>query len=277
MTYDARERSTQDGRPIALYLLKWGNTIWRYTNAAKVQERQEMVNGVMATVTYLPVAISDSGMKQGTSQQNDFTVTIPSDLPIVGLFRGTPPSLSIWMTVRRRHVGDDEAPIYWKGLVFNVKRQGDAKADIIGKPMSATLRRTGLRLCWTRECPHFLYDEGCKVDPEDYRTAAVVETATGVTITLTGAPDKDDQYFRGGYVEWEANADGTVERRMIEDHQGDTLKVFGLAEVDAGTPVGLFPGCNRTPGDCVDKFDNGPNYGGVDFMPGVSPFDAPVW
>lgn len=277
MTFDARERSTQDGRPLSLYHLKWGNTIWRYTNGDEAVPRQELVNGVLTDVSYEPIAVSDSGMKQGTSNANDFTVTIPSNLPIVVLFRGTPPALSIWLTVRRIHAEDDEAPIYWRGLIFNVKRNGDARADIIGKPLSATLRRTGLRLCWTRECPHFLYDEGCKVDPEAFKTLGVIEASAGVTITLSGAPDKPNQYFRGGYVEWDANADGTVERRMIEDHTADTLTVFGLAEVDAGTAVRLYPGCNRTPGDCVDKFNNGPNYGGADFMPGQSPFDAPIW
>lgn len=278
MTFDARERSTQTGRPIALYRFAWGNTIWRYTNGDEAIPRQELVGGVMTDVSYEPIAISDSGMKQGTSQQNDFTVTIPSNLPIVVLFRGTPPALSIWLTVRRLHVGDDEAPIYWKGLVFNVQRDGDARAAVIGKPMSATLRRTGLRLCWTRECPHFLYDDECKVDPAAFQVDGVVATAAGVIFTLADPPEQGDQYFRGGYVEWDANDDGTVERRMIEDQQGVTIKVFGLvAPLVAGKAVKLYPGCNRTPGDCQDKFNNGPNYGGVDFMPGVSPFDAPIW
>jgi uncharacterized phage protein (TIGR02218 family) len=283
MAFNDKEISTQDGRPAALYRLDWGNTSWFYTSADRKITRTELVKGVNTVVTYEPRAMKDSGMVQGGSQQNDFTVEGPSDLPIVRLFRGSPPSESIWLTVRRCHDADGtEAPIYWTGYVMNLKRPTDAKCAIIGQPLSASLKRTGLRLCWTRECPHFLYDPGCKVDPEAYRVNGEVVSFNGTTIVVTLEQEMEGGWFRGGFIAWEANDDGTLERRFIEadvaGDEGTTLTIFGLVDfLDIGDAVALYPGCSRTPSVCDGKFSNIDNYGGFDKMPGASPFNTPIW
>ncbi len=294
MSFNSSEVSTQDGRPAALYRLDWGNTSWFYTSADRAIPRQEYINGVLTDVTYEPRAMKDSGMVQGGSQQNDFTVDGPSDLPIVRLFRGTPPSETIWLTVRRCHDADGtEAPIYWTGTVSNLKRPTDAKCQIIGQPLSASLKRTGLRLCWTRECPHFLYDAGCKVDPEDYRHDGVAVVLDGNTISVTLDEPMEPGWFRGGFIAWEANDDGTLERRFIENDEpvtippalpgGDPveatkLTIFGLVDfLEVGGDVRVYPGCARVPTVCDGKFDNIDNYGGFDKMPGASPFNTAIW
>ena len=278
MAFNDAEISTQDGRPVALYTLEWGNTFWRYTSADRDIDREELVDGELVTVTYVAVAISDSGMTQGGSSQNDFTVDCPSDLPIVALFRGTPPSESIYLTVRRQHIGEEDAPIYWSGTVSNVKWLDLANAQIIGKPPTASFKRTGLRLCWTRECPHFLYDSECKVDPQAFKVSSTVTALTGNSLTVASVDGKPDAWFKGGYVEWQANADGTMERRMIENQVGNVLTIFGLTDgVTVGLAVDMFPGCNRTPETCRDKFNNLANSGDCHFMPGESPFGTQIF
>jgi uncharacterized phage protein (TIGR02218 family) len=273
MTYSDQEISTQDGRPLALYALRWDKTYWFYTSADRDMTGQELVNGVMTDVTYVARPVQDSGMVQGSGQQNDFTVDIPADLPIVDLYRTMPPSGTVWLTVRRRHYGDADAPIHWMGTVTNVKRANLAEAQIIAAPLMSSFKRTGLRLCWTRECPHFLYDVDCKVDPADFENDGVIAAKTGASVTLTMAEIPEDQYYRGGFIAWEANADGTMERRMIESQVGTNFVIFGLTDrMEVGVAVKLYPGCDRSPGTCKDKFDNIDNYGGFDFMPGESPF-----
>lgn len=286
MAYSDYEISTQDGRPVALYALRWGKTWWRYTSADREIEREELVGGVMATVTYVPIACRDNGMTQGSSSQNDFTIEAQANLPIVDLFRGTPPSESIMLTVRRMHIGDTDAPITWKGVVLNVVRPNPAQCNIIGKPLIATLKRTGLRLCWSRECPHYLYDRGCKVNPADYEVIGEVTSLTATTLVVTLDDYPEAGWFRGGFLSWEANEDGTVERRMIEtdalvgedEDQQLTLTIFGTTDrMLAGMTVKLYPGCDRTPDTCDEKFDNLANSGDFHFMPGESPFMGPIW
>lgn len=276
MTFNTAEISTQDGQPIALYLLEWGETEWAYTSADR--DITYGVNRKGEPRVYLAKAVSDNGMVQGGSAQNDFTMDIPSDLPICALFRGTPPSETIWLTVRRKHASEPDAPIYWTGTVTNVKGRDPASGQIIGKPLTASFKRTGLRLCWTRECPHFLYDDGCKVNKEAFRVDATITAKTGVTITVNADGGKPDGWFTGGIVEWEANEDGTIERRMIEKHVGNVMTIFGLADrMDVGLAVALYPGCDRSPTTCRDKFNNLPNYGGFDFMPGETPFGTLIF
>ncbi len=278
MSFNDKEISTQDGQPIALYFFKWGFTEWRYTSADRDVTIDEIVDGEPVAKTYTAKAMSDNGMVQGTSSQNDFQITGPSDLPIVALFKGTPPSASIWLTVRRKHVGETDTPIYWKGNVTNVQKPSPAKCTIIGRPISASLKRTGLRLCWTRECPHFVYGPGCWLNAEDHRVDAVVDTSAGNTITLETTTGYVDQYFRGGYVQWEANDDGTLEQRFIEDQQDLGVTIFGLVSgLVHGQAIGLYPGCDHIPDTCDGKFDNLPNYGGFDKMPGKTPFGTSIF
>jgi uncharacterized phage protein (TIGR02218 family) len=271
MTFNSAEISTQDGRPVALYLIEWGSTEWCYTSADRPITYG--VNNKGEPRVYEPRTVSDSGMVQGGSSQNDFTVTCPANLPIVALFNGTPPSLDMWLTVRRMHYGELDAPIYWIGNVANVKRTGPAAAQIVGVPLTATFKRTGARLGWTRECPHFLYDSECKVDPEAYKLEVTITAKTGTTLTVDTVDGHEDGYYRGGMVVFEINGDGTLEYRMIEKNVGLVLALLGLTDsLEVGMPVTIYPGCDRTPATCRARFNNIPNYGGHHYMPGETPF-----
>lgn len=79
-------------------------------------------------------------------------------------------------------------------------------------------------------------------------------------------------------MSWSANSDGTVERRMLESQVGTLLTVFGTTErLTEGDVVSLYPGCDRSPTICDEKFDNLDNFGGFPFMPGESPFGTVIF
>lgn len=271
MSFNDKEISTQDGQPISLYKLQWGNVIWRYTSADREIVRTEDEE----SVTYEPVAINDDGMTQGGSQQNDFTIHAPSNIPIVALFAGTPPAQSIWITVRRQHIGEADAPIYWIGTVGNVRRVDLASIDIIGRVLTATFKRTGLRLPWSKGCPHMLYDGSCRANKSFFSVTKTISTKTGNTITIN-SNDKPAGYYDGGFIEWEADESGTMDRRGIEWQPGTaTFALFGTTDrLEIGMTITLYAGCDRTPETCNSKFNNLPNYGGFAFMAGKSPFDG---
>jgi uncharacterized phage protein (TIGR02218 family) len=282
MTFNQREISNEEGQPVGLYYLKWGNTEWAYTSADR--DLTYGVDRLGNPLIYKAVAISDQGMVQGGDQGNDMTVDIPADLPIVALFRSTPPANSIFFTIRRWHPGEPDAPIYWKGTVGNVARPDIANAQIIGRSLLATFKRTGLRLVWSRGCPHFLYDQNCRVNREDYRVDAEIIGITGNTFRVapTGQPMG---WFDGGLFEWEANEDGTRDLRGIErqiaytpppgNPPAEEFVIFGSSDrLQVGMVIAMYPGCDLTKDTCIDKFNNRANYGGVEFLPGVSPFDG---
>jgi uncharacterized phage protein (TIGR02218 family) len=184
------------------------------------------------------------------------------------------------LTVRRRHAGEADAPIAFKGTVGNVKRKDLAESDIVARPLTASFKRAGLRLTWSRGCPHALYDNGCKVKRDLFKVPAVVTVKTGTTITVNTVGALAQGWFDGGYLDWVANADGSLDRRGIERSLSATqFLLLGTSDrIEVGTAVNLYPGCDLTAEMCDSKFDNLANHGGFGFMTGKSPFDgSPVF
>lgn len=274
MSFEATEISNQGGKRIALYEIEWGDTRWLYTSAD-----QDITVG---DDVYAAITISDSGMVQGGSSNNDMTVSASSNIPLVDLFASTPPALEIWLTVRRTHEGETDPPlIYWQGTILNVKRQeGNAAVDIIGQTLLGSFKRSGLRLAWTRGCPHMLYDQECKVDREAFAMTGVITAITGNTVTVNfDAPDPDVPaagWFDGGFLQWEATEEGTVDRRGIVSSASSTVfTVFGTTyRLAVDMAVTLYPGCNLSTVHCDEKFDNLANFGGFEQMTGKNPADG---
>lgn len=256
------------GRPICLYEFVWGNDTYRYTSA----DRDITYGGHGWTA----ISITDNGFVQGVSDQ-EFVVELPRSNEIVQLFRLTPPSLPIALTCRRFHFDDpdQEAAVYWVGTVANVRAKDSISAEILGNPISATVRRTGLRLCWERSCPHSLYDEACRVDKAAFKTNTTITDLTGTTITVASLGAFGSNRYAGGFVEWIATANGTVDRRAIESVTGSTLSLLGTTDrLVVGQAVSLFLGCDLSPTTCQSIFNNLPNHGGFAMLPGKSPFDG---
>lgn len=274
MAFNLLEISTQNGRPVSLYEFLWGATAWRYTDADRAIEYPAGSEKV-----YLPVAIKDEGVQQGGSA-SDFEVSIPATLPLVDLFRTTPPAASIWLTVFRHHYGDDGAAVEWIGTIGNVKRVGRAEAKVFGLPISGTMRRTGLRLCWEIDCPHMLYDSECKANKALFKHDTTITALTPTTMTILGLGLWPGARYAGGFFEWEATAEGTLDRRGIESWiAGTSFTIFGTTDrLAVGQEVSLYLGCDLTAETCQNIFNNLPNHGGFRFMPKKSPFDgSPVF
>jgi uncharacterized phage protein (TIGR02218 family) len=263
------------GRPVCLYEFVWGATTYRYTSADRIVEWG--VDEFDVPLQWHPKAISDSGFTQGQDQQ-DFTVTLPRNLPIVDLFRSTPPSTPILLTCRRFHKDDvdEEAVVYWVGTVGNIRGKTDIESEVLGLPISRTLRRTGLRCSWRTGCIHALYGPGCNVDKELFKAVTTITALTGTTVDVASFGTFAGAQYAGGYLEWEASAEGTLDRRPIESYNGGmTLGLLTTTDrLIVGQAVTIYIGCDLTPTMCDGTFGNLANHGGFEFMPKKSPFDG---
>jgi uncharacterized phage protein (TIGR02218 family) len=267
MTFATYEQSNDAGRPIGLYLFAWGNTTWAYTSA----DRQVVVDAV----TYEPLGISDDGLAQGGSGRKEFTIHAPASIPLAAKFRGTPPSESVIVVVRKKHLDDAEAPIHWIGKVTNIRRSDNgAKAEIICR--NPGLRRAGLRITWCRQCPYFVFDLSCGLDKALFATTREIIAIDGNNLTLDGAALAASPYYNGGFIEWDADGLGTLERRGIELTLGvNEYQLFGRSDgLTVGQEVTIYPGCDGLSETCDVKFDHLDDHGGLDFMPGRSPYDG---
>lgn len=268
--YNEIEYSNEGGRPLFLYEFELGNKIWRYTAA----DSAVSANGNL----YTPVYITDDGVKQtGESQTDAFTVSLDFTLPVAQLFQTTPPITPI--TVRRlvKHDGDDEAVINYVGFVTQVNAGSTpGVAEIQCITLSPTMQRNGVRLTWSRNCPYALYDGStCKVNKANYATRAVIESAGSGIIRAAAFAQRPDAWFSGGFIEWVDSYTGALERRGIDEHAGNEIRMLGKSDgLVAGLNVVAYPGCPRTSEACNSQFNNMANYGGYRHMPGTSPFSG---
>ena len=284
MSFDESEISNEVGTPVYLYEVRLGNTTWRYTSA---DQGITLFAGSPEEVTYLAHTITDEGTTQGGSDENDMQISVRSDSPLARLFQGVRPSGKVWATIRSYHFGDpdEETPIEWIGTLTNTVLVDRATVQINGRSIGGTYDRNGLRLVWSRTCPHALYGTGCFVDKTLHSYEYVIDTLTGTNFTIVEPPvdpdpeapawtiDPVEGSFSGGFMEW-LREDGSIERRGIEEQTGNDFRVFGTTEgMEVGLEVTLYPGCARNTTVCK-LFDNLPNYGGFPHLPGKSPFDG---
>ena len=292
-SYDFNERGDYSGQDVRLYKFIIGDVppgfgqkpsgglsmqvVWTYTN----NDRDVTWGGL----TYKAVGITDDGLKQkGDATTDDFTITVPSSIPLILAFRGTPPSLPIRAELRQLQMGATsaaDAPLMWVGYVSSVKYKDEIVSSVLCNTQAATLNRKGLRLAWERQCPHALYDNQCRVNPVEWGVQATISVLShnwfGFILPFgeisAGGHDVTLDRFQNGYIEWVTGLGYTDRRAILTPYQGGFVLIGQTDGLDIGTNIRMYPGCARTPFDCK-KFNNIANYGGFPFLPGRSPYDG---
>lgn len=273
MSYDDLDTSISNSQPVALYQFDRSATvIWRYTSA----DRSVHYDGH----EWLPLAISDDGRRMtGEVSADKLKITVPADTPVAQLFRGTPPSDEIFLTVRDFDAGADEAEVAWVGSVSSVSWPRLDTAELSCDSLSASMRREGLRLRYERACPHSVYDYECGVQRTDHGLAVTITALDGAGIRIAPvAPGAlpDITIYSYGAVEWPV--DGTTELRGLDSAAGDRLVLLGgTAGLAVGDTVTIYPGCDGTRATCDSRFGNLLNHGGFPHMPGESLFGGKRW
>lgn len=271
MTYDASERSYQSGAPVELYEFGRASQVWRYNSSNDTVT----IDGL----TYTAASIRRSGI-EATQERARSAIKLytPRNFEIADLFRITPPTDVISLTIKRYHRGDESVVVIWSGRVVNCDWSG-SEAAINCEPVSTSMRRTGLRRIYQRQCPHVLYGDACALQKDDYKVTGAVDAISGNTISVSECGAEADNYFAGGFVELSVGSGG-IERRFITANTGAVLtlsKAFG-SDLEVGASVNVYPGCDHTLNTCKNKFSNLVNYGGFPFIPTKNPFDgSPVY
>lgn len=264
MPYEAFEASTQDGRPVELYRFERGLLVSRYTSDADPF--------TFDSATWLPATITRPEIEDsGEVRRSGVSLTVPRDFPIADLYRVTPPSDVVRVSILRVHRVDLDPEVIFLGRVLGCSFEG-VSATLTCESVFTSVKRPGLRRKYSRTCPHVLYGAACGVVEASFTQGVTLAGVSGVTLNAAAFDAQPDGYFAGGVIEW-IRPSGIAERRAIVSHVGANVVItHRIADLAPGALVAASPGCDRTIATCVGKFSNGLNFGGQPYIPIKNPF-----
>lgn len=247
---------------IDLFKITMGDDVWNLTSADTVQTYN--------SEDYFPVAVGRGGIEQKTElNKANVEVRLPLDHELSVSLLASFSEQTVGLTIYTKKT---TVKVSWKGRLASLK-PGDTNLTLIFESVFTSLRRPGLRARYQKSCRHALYGRGCTLDPEDF---AVVGSCTDVSsnvVTVTEAGLQPDGYYTGGMIRGPDNLLG-----YIIGHSGTALTIQRVpysirqaAAIAYPFNVTIYPGCDHSRATCGDKFSNGLNYGGFDWIPSKNP------
>ena len=265
MSYISIDQSVESGMPVELYQFNQSTKSWYFTNVA--------TDIVYNVITYLATNISRGATSQSREvDKGTLSITVPRDHELGSEFIGRTVDVNTTITILRGHLTDSSVeylPV-WKGRVVASKVSGSV-LELICESVFTSLRRTGLRARFQKNCRHALYSQACSVGQGNFKTNGVVTGTSGLVLSLGGIDLLPAGYLAGGMIK---TLDGTL--RFILDHTGNAIELNkGFAGgIQIGDTVEVFPGCDHLMSTCIDRFNNLPNFGGFPYIPLKNPFSG---
>ena len=261
MTFEQREKSDFDSKPLELYRFSMGSSEWLYTSA----DHEIMVG----EVGYSPIYISRGQFtRSGDVNKSSVDIEIVKDADVTLGFRsGWIPSI-MTITISRFHYGDltSNSSVIWKGRITGCKWHGSV-ATLSSDSTFTLFKRLGLRRIFQLGCPHVLFGVQCGLNSASWVTSTTISSVTGANVVLSSSGGRPDGFFTGGVF----TVDG--KSMMVVSHSGTAIKLLdGIPEAVVSAPVTLTPGCPRTLSACNSLFNNEHNFGGLPFLPNDNPF-----
>jgi hypothetical protein len=270
MTFDAYERSLDQGEPVLLYDFFVGTAHWRYTTADRPI--------TYAANVYEPLAISSGSINQGNEiKKKSLPVTVPLNADVVARLQNYPPSGDFMLTITALHQTDPDLQGFnvFVGRVMSQSQAG-ASVTLNCEPAYTGVKATGLRRRWQLNCAHVLYGIGCGLAPATFKVVSAITGVAGPVVTCAGLLPPTGLTWPGGYIEWDSGL-GYNERRSINSAVGDVLTLaYGAPDLAIGLAVNAFPGCDHSTTACINfgiagGTDQILNYGGQPYIPSVNP------
>lgn len=262
MTYDARERSIQDGQPVEIYTFELPGETFRLTS----HDQDVVFDGN----TYTAATISRGNVSLGVlGKARELVITIARNHPLASALRGGGIPTAAIVTIRRFHVGDAESRRLWHGRIKGTTSEGESMQIAVPDRMDEIFNVSLPVVTAQRSCSHRLGDRGCTLDlhAAGFVISPTVASVSGTALVVSSMSGKPTGWASLGKVK--RLADG-VERSILVQ-TGATLTLdepFGVL-LD-GDALEVYAGCDLTlegANGCFAKFDNVVNFGGEPEMP----------
>ena len=272
-----RELTTYTGEPVELYEFIRGGTSYRFTSA---DFDVPAPSGIGGADFLSNASISRSEPEQSKEvQQTKLTVFVERDNSVATLFKFFVPFVPVSLTIYRRHEGETDYVVYWKGRVAQVNWDND-QAQITCEPTLARMKRVGLQRLHSPSCQHPLYGPRCAVTRANWTHTCTIDAISSDGLTLTSSDFSALAALHSDYLAYGGIqlADGNPRFIMSQDDDEIVLlQQYGSALV-VGQTVSVSAGCKgRFVEDCMGKFaddggdrpngETGKYHGGYPHMP----------
>jgi len=269
-SFDTLASSREDSRPIELYEIIQGSTIYRLASSED--------DITIGSDVYTAEAVARDKIEIGSDMRNrNLTVTMPTAHPFPQQYIDTPPPTKATINIYRYQ--RDESPAFntqvlmFKGQVKSVRFPNDGHSSaLLIRSIESALNRNIPRFTFMNMCNHVLYDSNCGVNSANFNHIGLVSSISGTTVTITGL-SASGLDVTGGYV---TPLSGVQDFRMILSQSGDDVEILLPFSSDpTGLNVQAFAGCDHIiTGDCALTFDNVAEFGGFAFVPSRNIFQS---
>lgn len=267
---DDHEFSAHEGRPRRLFLFTMG-TQYRWAYAAGAEPVVHLAD------TYTPLNILLSSYSQSLSEgAPTVEVTLDTSADVCNQFVAFMPVQPMTVRVYKYEEGDldMEYRLHFMGeVVAAAFDENTGLATLACRTVSSKIDRNIPWPVYQKPCNRALYNPGCDVNPDDYRTTTTISLLNGVELRAQAFADLPDGWFLAGFVRTEGG-----ESRLIVHHVGDTLILQApLINATPGTLVDAFAGCDLRRSTCKNKFNNYHRWLGFAWVPGDNPYASNVF
>ncbi len=239
-----------------LYKITYLTQAWYYTSA----DHSITYDGHV----YLPAAIQRGDIVKESELNN---VQLDITFPIADFARRYVVTSPVYSTLVTIYLYQDNANVFmaYEGEITKISLSG-------GNTCSITLKEhTELdiklpRILIQPACNHILFDSNCSLVKNTWKVPAVVDTIGDLEITCAILASYADGYFTQGIAEF----DGDL--RFILGHWGGRITFYyPFIDLEVGDTVNVFPGCDKSPSTCKNKFNNLAHYLGCPYVPRKNP------
>lgn len=106
------------------------------------------------------------------------------------------------------------------------------------------------------QCPYSIYSKECGVDIKSYRKKAKVTAVTGTNTVQIDIPFEDGYYTAGG-MEWISGPLAGQATQIMDSKNGTIIYMSATnTSLRIGDVAYIYPGCDKTPTTCKNKFNN---------------------
>lgn len=239
-----------------LYEFTYAGTTYRYV----ANKRDVTYDGY--TYSAADIKREEAEKDQDLTQTTLKIHTVLSDL-LKEFIRVSPPD-PITVTIKR--LQSTNVDILFIGAVISVALSQGNRCIVTLNELQPLFNNKIPPCMFQSLCNHTLFDANCSLTRNDYATVIEVESISGNFIVSTDVETPVDGYYSFGVAEF----NGQI--RMITCHEGGHLYThYPFVDLEVGDDITVYPGCDKTQTDCVDKFDNKEHFLGFPYIPRKNP------